>query len=113
MAEQEELTLEGAGMKAGFKGGQTMALLLAALVSAWVWYQFNIHEAKAEDKAKAQIAATEKLAEALSKQTKVIEQVEKTQKGVIYVLTLPPKEREQLKLVRPEILYEMQGYRER
>lgn len=112
--EQDELKLEGpGGVKAAFRGSQPLHFLLAILLGAWVWYLFYNHEAAAHEKTKAQLEATEKLAKAVEAQTKAIEVNNRTQKGVIYVLTMPQKEREKLNLVRPEVLYEMQGYRGR
>jgi hypothetical protein len=111
MSEHEELNIEGpGGLKAGAKGSQTLTFLLTCLLGAWVWYLFYNHEARADEKSKAEIVATEKLVQAVEKQSKAIEQQERTQRAVIYVLALPQKEREKLNLVRPEILYEMQRY---
>jgi hypothetical protein len=109
---QETVTVEAGpqGVKGSVTGSQVLPVLLAGLIGAWAWYLFYNHEARADDKTKAQVIATEKLAAAIDKQSKAIEQQERTQRAMIYVLALPQKEREKLNLVRPEILYEMQRY---
>jgi mannitol-1-phosphate/altronate dehydrogenase len=107
----EEFSVEGpGGLKAAAKGAQTLPVLLTFAIAAWIWYVSTNVEARADEKTKAQLVATEKLAAAVEKQTKALEQQEKTGRAIIYVLTMPQKDREKLNLIRPDVLFEMQGY---
>lgn len=109
--QQEELNIEGpGGLKAGFKGAQTLHFLVAILLGAWVWYVNFNQDSRASERDVVRATAMKEMADAIAKQTKAIEQVERSQRAQIYVLTLSQKERERLNLVRPEVLYEMQGY---
>lgn len=113
----ESVEVEGAGLKAKATGSNAVNFLLVALLCFWVWFVSATQDSRAAEREVEKAKATKILTDAMEKQvsiverqTRILEQVERTQKAQIYVLTLPTKEREKLNLIRPEVLYEMQGF---
>jgi hypothetical protein len=76
-------------------------VILTLLFAIAVAYLILQHDQKGDQRAKAQLIATEKLASAVERQ-------EETQRVLIFVMSLPPTEREKLNLTKPRLLYEMQ-----
>lgn len=110
MSEELEVSAGPAGVTGKFRGEQTLQILMAILLGAWVWYLINNAEVKAAERERMQMAATDKLVDAVKDQTKVIQKQDETQKTMIYVLTLPQAKRERLGLVEPDQLRRMRGY---
>lgn len=106
----DSVTVEGpGGLKAAATGSQTILALLALLLGLWIWYVgAYVHDAKADERSKVQVVATEQLANAIKEQTKAIKAQDRTQRTMVWVLTLPQAKRERLNLAEPEQIRELQ-----
>lgn len=103
--DQEELGVKvgPGGVEGTFKGSQTIHVLLTLLLGAWIAFLFYIHDGRAAEWQKADLAEKAKL-------VAIVEKQEKTMRTMIYVLTLPQTQREKLRLAEPEQLRELQRY---
>jgi hypothetical protein len=110
---QETVTVEAGpgGVKGSVTGSQVLPALLAMLLGAWVWYLvIYVQDAKSAEREKFRVVAIEEQTKAVKELAKAVERQEETLKALVYIQTMPQKEKERLNLVRPKVLYEMQGY---
>jgi len=102
--QEEQVELSGpGGMGLKFKGQSQMLLtvLLMCALAGGLWYVINGHAAESKSGMSENTAALKAL-------TAEVKSQGDTMKAVIYVLTLPEKERAKLDLQKPEKLKEMQ-----
>lgn len=104
MAQEEQVELNGpGGIGLKFKGQNPLLLtvVLMCTCAGGLWYVINGHAAESKNDAREN-------AEAVRALTAEVKSQSETVKAMIYVLTLPEKERAKLDLLKPEKLKEMQ-----
>lgn len=104
MAQEEQVEVSGpGGLGFKFKGQNPLLLtvLLMCALAGGLWWVLNGHAAESKNNAAENAAAMKALTAEVKGQSDTL-------KAVIYVLTLPEKERAKLDLQKPEKLKEMQ-----
>jgi hypothetical protein len=100
--DEQELSVKGPmGMGFSFKGSQMFPAILLFLLALGIGYMIYVHDSKGADRYHENIVALTRMATA-------VEKSDATQKVMIYVLTLDQKGREQLNLMKPRELQDMQ-----
>lgn len=115
MSEQDQrdtdLELSGpGGWGAKFRGSNNLllVLLVVLLVAFGLWYQGSQHELATAKRAADTIARDSVTSQALKNLADAVDNQNKNQEAMIYVLTLDDKQRKALNLGKPDRLREMQ-----
>lgn len=98
----------GWGLKFRGSNNLLLVLLVVLLIAFGLWYQGSQHEINTAKRATDTIARDAITSQALKNLADAVDNQNKNQEAMIYVLTLDDKQRKALNLGKPDRLREMQ-----